>query len=188
MAQKEHAHVIHKIGIRAYIEEEITSHATPGIDTDPAVERLRHMAGLLHRLPAHLEELAMLWIENRRFLWTKSEEVGIEMIILVEHGRGGHIIFLTHERRVFACVLQILFAKRQDAFDTRRKVAPKAVDTIGTRHLQRHTDNRNIAAARRLGGIITHQMSVSRTQNGAKEASQFYLKFPIRPKGELLQR
>ncbi len=85
VTQKEHARAVDQIAVRAQVEVEIRPHAAAGIDADRALESLGHMACILHRLPRHLKEMAVLRIKDGGLFRREAKEVGVEMLELFQN-------------------------------------------------------------------------------------------------------
>jgi hypothetical protein len=102
VAQQEHADIAHQIGVGAQVEIEIAAHAAAGIDTDAPGEAFGRVAGIFQRLPGHLQELAVLGVQDRGFLGREAEEFGVEMFEILQHGRGRDIVALAHPVGRFA--------------------------------------------------------------------------------------
>ena len=76
------------------VEHEVRVHAAAGEHPDVAVEGLRHVSGILERLPTRLQELPVLRIHDRSLLGREAEEVGIELCETLERGSSSHELWI----------------------------------------------------------------------------------------------
>ena len=67
------------------------------------------MARLLHRLPCHFKELAVLRIEDRGIFGRKAEKLRIETIEPLKVRSRGNVVSLAQPRGVFASGTQVFF-------------------------------------------------------------------------------
>ena len=114
VAQQEHAGLVDQIAVRTEVEIEIAAHAAPGIDTHRTGEVFGRMARILQRLPRHLQELAVLGVEDGGLFRRKAKELGVELRKAVQHGSRGDIVGLGHPRRAFAGGQQLFTRQNTD--------------------------------------------------------------------------
>ena len=144
VAQQEHAGARHQIRVRADVEVEIAPHAAAGIDTDGALEPLRGMAGVFERLPGHLEELAVLRIEDRGFLRAEAEEIAVESLEALEWRRRGHVVAVIEAVGGLAGGQHLFGRVVPDALDPVAQVGPVAFERVRSRKVGRHADDRDV--------------------------------------------
>ena len=82
------------------------------------------MARLLQRFPGQFQELAVLGVHDGGFLGRQPEELGIEMVEIIEGGGERHIIGMCQQMRGHAGLFQGSLVLLPDCADTFAKVLP----------------------------------------------------------------
>ena len=147
MAQKEHAHIIHQIGVGADVEVEITAHAAAREDPDRTCDCFRRMTGAFKRFPSHFEELAVLWIKDCAFFWGKPEKIPIKILKFVQDRGVRHIIRPCAQRFRDTCFGEIFVGKFADRSHAITQIGPILLDRGGSRQMGCHTNDGNIIFA-----------------------------------------
>ena len=80
MAQQEQADFFNQSGVRQQIERQISLHARPGINPDPAIEVFWHMARILERFPSGFQKMPVLGIKDRGFTRRKPKKPRVKTV------------------------------------------------------------------------------------------------------------
>ena len=136
MAQQEHAHIVDQIAVRADVEVKVAAHAAARIDADGPPGPRRRMAGVFQRLPGHFQELAVLRIHDRRFLGRQAEELGIELLEILQRGGGAHVIGALQQMRFLARGQELLAAVLPDGLDPVLQVVPIRIRPVCARQVR----------------------------------------------------
>ena len=91
MAQQEHARFLDQVAVRADVDGKVAAHPAARPDPDHA-QAVGPVPGMVQRMPAGLQELAVLGVHHRGILGAEAEELGIEMIEPVQPGGKGDVI------------------------------------------------------------------------------------------------
>ena len=171
VAQQEQAGVFDQTGVGTEVEIEIAAHPAARIDADGTVEILGRVPGVFQRFPGHLQELAVLRVENGGLFRREAEEIGVEIGETVERGGGGDVIVFRHPRRAFTGGNQLRLGQHPNAFDPARKILPKSRNIPGTGQMRRHADNRNVG----FGQIFQQR-------HGNRHSTILFARHPVCPR------
>ena len=158
MAQKEHAHVVHEVGVRADVEVEIAAHAAARIDADGAPDGLGRVACLFHRLPGNLEKLSVLGVENGSILGRKAEEIRVKRVKPFKHRGSGNVVAPCDPFGAFASVDQGLLAQVTDRFHPVAEVGPIGIDVRRAGDVDRKANDRDVMPGGGAGCFRCHAL------------------------------
>ena len=144
VAQQEHAHIIHKVRVGADVEIEIAAHAAARIDTDGTRDGFRWMACLLHRLPSHFKEFAVLGVKDGGIFGGKAKEISVERVKVFQYSGGRNVVFARDVLRRFASGQQLFLGQAADGFHAVTQVCPIAVYIGSSGHVHTQTNDCNI--------------------------------------------
>ena len=122
----------------------VGAHARPGEDADPARERLRRVAGVLQRLPGHLEEVAVLRVHDRGLARAEAEEARVEELQVLEGGAALDVGGVGQEGRVHPAGAELLVAQAADRLLALVKVVPEFGYVARAGHAEGPADDRDV--------------------------------------------
>ncbi len=145
MAQQKHAGVFNEVRVRTNVEVKIAAHAAARIDPDWPVDAFGRVACVFHGLPRAFQKLAVLRVHDRGFLWAKAKEIPVKHFEIIQFCSRRDIVRVLDAMQRLARTQKLFLGEFLNGFDTIRQIAPELLDIVGTRQMNGHTHNRNIA-------------------------------------------
>ena len=133
--------LVHQLAVGRQVVGEVGLHPGAGEHADRTGERVGNVPGVFERLPAHLEEVPVLGIEDRGLAGAESEEPGVEELHVGQRGAHPDVVRVAQQLGVLAGVEQILVRVPHHRLDAGAQVAPVLPDGPGAGEPSGHADD-----------------------------------------------
>ena len=142
MAKQKKTDFVDKIGIAEQVERHVGLHPRSCIDTNPALEILGHVAGVLQRLPTGFQKMTVLRVEDLRVARGEAPKTSIKSVHTRQNLSGLDVIGVGKHAARHTCCQKVSVTEPRGRVATLGKHTPKLRHGSRTRKTPRAPDDR----------------------------------------------